>query len=497
MLGANRRPRSRVRAAARGIFGGLALAFLGSCAAPTETPPNILLVYVDDLGWRDLGVQGSQFYETPNIDRLASEGMRFTNAYANAPNCAPSRAALLSGTYAPRTGIYTVGSAARGDAALRRLIPVENRTTLGLDVVTLAEALKAAGYTTGHAGKWHLGGAGFLPADQGFDWAVAGDETGTPRAYFYPYENSAGVGIPGLEQGTEGEYLPDRLTEEAIGFMSAHRDGPFFLYLSHYSVHTPIRAKPDVVAHYDEKTPAGGHSNPTYAAMVHSVDESVGRLLDALDELEVADNTVVIFYADNGGFGPVTSMDPLRGSKGMLYEGGIREPLIVRWPDRVEAGATTDAPVIGTDFYPTLLHMARAEVPQNKQLDGVSLLPLLRGQAGEATFAERPLFWHFPAYLQRDASVAGPWRTTPASSVRRGRYKLLHFFEDDRWELYDLLADIGESTDLMATEPDVAAELQALLRKWWEDTGAFIPSEVNPDFDPMAGGLAPRPQPQN
>ncbi len=295
--------------------GAVALSLFSCARAADPQLPNILFVYVDDLGWRDVGAQGSEFYETPNIDRLAAEGVRFTNAYSNAPNCAPSRAALMSGTYAPRTGIYTVVSAARGESAFRKLVPVENETTLSLEVVTLAEALRDAGYTTGHIGKWNLGGVGYLPTDQGFDWSVAGDTAGTP-GYFYPYGGSSGATIPGLEKGKEGEYLPDRLTDEAIGFMTDNRDRPFFMYLSHYSVHTPISAKAEVVAKYQDKPAARGQGHATYAAMIESVDEGVGRLLNALDDLGIADRTLVIFYADNGGYGPVTSMAPLRGSKG-------------------------------------------------------------------------------------------------------------------------------------------------------------------------------------
>jgi arylsulfatase A-like enzyme len=429
-----------------------------------------------------LSVQGSRYYETPHIDRLAAEGMRFTNAYASAPNCAPSRAALLSGQYGPRTGIYTVGSAERGRAELRALVPVANETRLSLDVVTLAETLTEAGYVTGHAGKWHLGGDGFLPNDQGFEWSVAGDERGSPPGYFYPYERG-GRSLPDLEEGQEGEYLADRLIDESIRFIEQQSDAPFFLYLSHYSVHTPIQAKPELVERYVDRAPSDGHGNPTYAAMVQSVDEGVGRIVDTLERLGLSENTVVIFYSDNGGFGPVTSMAPLRGSKGMLYEGGIRVPLIVRWPGRVRRGSVTEVPVIGTDFYPTFAEIASADLVADHVLDGTSFLPLLT-QSGE--IPARDLMWHFPAYLQSDASVAGPWRTTPASAIRRGAYKLIHFFEDDRWELYDLSRDTAESNDLSLEMPDITDELRDALRSWWHETGAFIPSEPNLLYSPSS-----------
>jgi arylsulfatase A-like enzyme len=457
-----------------------------SSPVPEPSPPNVLFIYVDDLGWRDLGVMGSTYYETPNVDGLASEGMVFTDAYACAPNCAPSRACLLTGMYTPRHGVYTVGSAERGQAADRKLIPVENETNLELDFLTLGEVLQEAGYRTGFIGKWHLGGEGHLPRDQGFDWSLAGDEAGTPASYFYPYKNQTRA-IPGLEEGVEGEYLADRLTSEAITFLkeAGVEAEPFFLFLSHYSVHTPLRAKPELTERYREKPASGGHDHPTYAAMVHSVDESVGRLLATLDSLGLAENTVVFFHSDNGGYGPATSMAPLRGSKGMLYEGGIRVPLIVRWPGQVQSGARSDIPVMGTDIYPTILEMAGGTATDGRALDGISLTPLLvdRGEP-----ASRALYWHFPAYLEADASVEGLWRTTPASAVRRGRYKLLHFFEDGRRELYDLISDPSESEDLSADLGQEASELGELLERWWRETRACIPSEFNPLYDPSGDG---------
>ncbi len=448
-----------------------------SCSeVPAPPPPNVVLIYADDLGWRDLGVQGSRYYETPNIDRLAAQGMRFTEAYANAPNCAPSRAALISGQYAPRTGIYTVGTAERGPVESRALIPVENETTLDLDVVTIAEVLAAAGYATGHAGKWHLGGEGFLPEDQGFAWSIAGNEAGAPPDYFYPYARGDRR-VPGLEGGAEGEYLPDRLVDESIDFINREQDGPFFLYLSHYTVHTPIQAKPEITERYRDKEPADGHENPTYAAMIESLDQGVGRILEALEQRGLSENTVVIFASDNGGFGPVTSMSPLRGSKGMLYEGGIRTPLIVRWPGQVEDGVTSRTPVIGLDLYPTLVELAGTNPPPDQPLDGVSLVPVLRGSSD---VPERDLIWHFPAYLQADRSVVGTWRTTPASTLRRGRYKLIHFFEDERSEVYDLSVDASETNDLSTQRPELTEELLNGLQSWWADVDAFVPSRPNP-----------------
>ena len=453
---------------------------IGAClsCSPSSTPPNIVLIYADDLGWRDLSVQGSTYYETPNIDRLAEEGMRFTDAYANAPNCAPSRAALISGQYAPRTGIYTVGTAERGPAEARALVPVDNETNLSLNVITIAEVLANAGYTTGHAGKWHLGGEGFLPVDQGFTWSIAGNEAGAPPDYFYPYERGDRR-VPDLKDGTEGEYLPERLVDESIAFIDREQAGPFFLYLSHYAVHTPIQARPEIVDRYKSKPSTDGHANPTYAAMIESLDRGVGRILAALEERGLSENTVVIFASDNGGFGPVTSMAPLRGSKGMLYEGGIRTPMVVRWPKQVEAGSTSATPVIGLDLYPTLVNLAGARIPDDHPIDGVNLTSTLTG-SGE--IPERDLIWHFPAYLEADRSVAGIWRTTPASALRRGPYKLIHFFENDRWELYDLKSDASEMNDLSEKHPELMLSLSSSLKHWWEDVDAFLPSRPNPFY---------------
>lgn len=435
--------------------------------------PNVVFILIDDMGWKDVGFMGSQYYQTPNIDRLSKQGMVFHSAYTCGPNCAPTRACLMSGQYSPRHGIYTVGSPARGNAKLRRIIPIPNETVLKNGIVTIAESLKAVGYVTASMGKWHLGAN---PQSQGFNVNIAGNRTGSPRGgYFSPYRN------PMLENGPKGEYLTDRLTDEAISFLKTNRDKPFFLYLPHYAVHTPIQAKADLIEKYRSRRPHGGQGNPTYAAMVDSVDQSVGQILKTLDDLKLDKNTIVIFSSDNGGYGPVTSMAPLRGSKGMLYEGGVRVPMCVRWPGRIAAGSRCDVPVISVDFYPTLLEMTRTPRPEKQPLDGESLLPLLT-QSG--SLKRQAIYWHFPAYLQAYRGISRPFRTRPAGAIRHGNHKLIEFFEDGRLELYNIKNDIGETRNLAKSQPETATKLHAMLKAWRKEINAKVPREKNPKFDP-------------
>ena len=439
--------------------------------------PNVVLIYIDDYGWRDVGFNGTKFYETPNADRIAREGMNFRSAYANAPNCAPSRACLMSGLYSPRHGVYTVANSDRGKAALRKIIPTKNTTVLADEFVTLAEALKAGGYKTATMGKWHLGDD---PTTQGFDINIAGREWGSPSGggYHSPYN------YPNLVNRKKGEYLTDRLGTEAAQFMEANKERPFFLYLTHYAVHTPIHAKPELTAKYEQKTPTDKQTNAKYAAMIESMDDSVGTVLDTLDRLNLADNTIVIFYADNGGHGGVTSNAPLRGSKGMLYEGGIRVPMAVRWPGVVKPGTTSDEPVIGIDLYPTLLEATQTKLPARVNLDGTSLLPLL-SDAGASLF--RPaIYWHFPAYLQGYTKRHGPFRTTPAGAIRMGDWKLIEYFEDGVLELYNLSDDIGEEQNLAKREAKRTVEMHSMMKAWRHATNAPVPKEKNPKFDPAA-----------
>ncbi|HUT30389.1 MAG TPA: sulfatase [Sedimentisphaerales bacterium] len=443
---------------------------------PRQSRPNFVFIFIDDMGWKDVGFMDSKYYETPNIDKLAGEGVVFTSAYANAPNCAPSRACLMSGQYTPRHGIYTVGSSERGAAHLRKLVPIKNNTTLDPRVVTIAEALKSAGYVTASIGKWHLGtGADTGPEGQGFDVSIAGGRTGATRRHFSPYS------LDNLPDGPEGEYLTDRLTDEALKFIEANRDKTFFLYLSHYAVHTPIQAKKAITEKYEKKEPDGGQKNPKFAAMVESVDQCVGRVMKRLDELGLRDDTVVFFFSDNGGVFGITSMEPLRGGKGTLYEGGIREPMIVRWSGKVEGGCVSDVPVIAIDFYPTMLEMAGAAKPAGHILDGESIVPLLKG---EKSLKRDAIFWHFPAYLQRNYGWKETWRTTPASVVRQGDWKLIEYFEDGRLELYNLKDDIGEQNNLVQAMPEKAGQLHELLKRWRRSLNAPVPTELNPEYKP-------------
>lgn len=458
----------------------------GGGDARQPTRPNFVFILADDLGWRDAGFMGSTFYETPHLDRLADEGMVFTDAYANAPNCAPTRASLLSGQYTPRHGIFTVPPSARGESAQRQLVVAETATELPLEVITIAEALKTAGYATASVGKWHLGRRGHGPTDQGFDFSIGGNARGIPPSYHWPYEfvNRRGdvFRIRSLRKGgSPGEYLTDRLTNEAISWLDAHAHQPFFLYLSHYAVHTPHQTKPQLEAKYRAKGASSGDAR--YAGMIESLDDSVGRVLSHLDTLGVADDTVVFFFSDNGGAGEVSSMEPLRGTKGMLYEGGIREPLIVRWPRHGRAGQKSDVPVIGIDFYPTILELAGVSPPPSQLIDGVSLAPLL-GVGDPKALKERALYWHFPAYLEAGPGSAEPFRTTPAGAIRQDGYKLIEFFEDGKLELYDLRRDIGEGDDLASAMPDKVRELHTRLRQWRARVGTSIPSQANPDFEP-------------
>ncbi|XZE51705.1 sulfatase [Planctomycetaceae bacterium SH139] len=453
-------------------------------ALPTSKaaePPNILFIYLDDFGWRDAGFMGSDFYETPHLDRLAASGMVFSDAYACAANCAPARASLMSGQYSPRHKIFNVGTKPRGKAKFRRLEHLPGTDTLAPEVITFAHRLQQQGYRTATIGKWHLSDD---PTGYGFHENIAGNHSGSPpRGYFPPHPNAAGLATAAAD-----EYLTDRLTDEALGFIDRHHDQRWALYLPHFAVHTPLQAKPELLAKFERKPKGKLHSHAVMAAMIAAVDEGVGRILAKLDALGLRKNTLIIFSSDNGGYGPATDMHPLKGYKGTYYEGGIRVPLVVSWPGVVEPGAASSVPVSGVDIYPTLCEIAEAPASDQQSLDGISLVPVLKGESGE--LSERALFWHFPAYLESYA-VSGEqrdplFRSRPCSIIRQGRWKLHKYFEDNGLELYDLATDIGEQFNLIDQEPEVAACLLALLQNWQAQTDAPIPTTKNPQFDPVA-----------
>ena len=441
-------------------------------AEPNNKKPNIVFIIADDLGWTDVSCYGSKYHETPNIDRLASQGTRFTSGYTAGPNCQPTRAALLAGQYQPRTGVYTVGNINRFNWQTRPLRPVDNVTALPLDKITLPQALKSAGYATGMFGKWHLGPLDdkYHPAKRGFDEAI--ESSGK----HFDFDTSPKTDYP------KGQYLADFLTDKAVDFITRHKDEPFFLYLPHFGVHGPHQAKPELVEKFKKKQGVGGHEDPVYAAMLYSVDESVGRVMKTLEDLKLADNTLVVFTSDNGGVGGYQSIGlakkggptdnaPLKGGKGTLYEGGVRVPYIFRLPGKIPAGATSDEPIISPDIYPTLLELAQAQPPKDYPLDGVSIVSLLTQQK---PLKRDAVYWHFPGYLGQGENQ---WRTTPVGAIRSGDFKLLEFFEDGKLELYNLKDDIGQKNNLADANPEKAKALHAKLKTWREQVGAKMPAK--------------------
>jgi len=466
---------------------------LGTCSCtPADPPPlNVVLIVIDDLGWMDSGTYGSTFYETPNIDRLASEGVRFTDFYTASSVCSPTRASLMTGKHPARLDLTNwIGGEQSG-----LLDQAEYIRELPLSEVTVGEAFQAAGYQTGYVGKWHLGGAEFLPDAQGFDYMFAVNEAGQPGAYFPPYENPnyAVTNVPDLDGDPEGTYLTDRLTDVTIDFLTEHQEEPFFFVLSHYAVHTPLQAKPEVTARYADKAKDLGpvteadyeaereaetklrQDHPAYAAMIESTDQSVGRILDALDDLELWERTIVMFVSDNGGLSTLmrrsptqaTSNLPLRAGKGWLYEGGIRAPLIVRTPGVPAGGLVSDHPASSTDLYPTLLALAGLPARPEQHVDGVSLAAALT--AGEA--ARDTLYWHFPHYHGSG--------NRPGGAIRAGNFKLVEWFEDGSVELYDLATDLSEDHDLATERPEDTQRLQDRLHAWRAKVGANMPTARN------------------
>lgn len=449
----------------------LALASYAAGLSAAERKPNIVLILIDDMGWTDIGCMGSDLYQTPNIDKLASQGVKFTNAYAACTVCSPTRAAILTGKYPARLHLTDwIAGHVKPKAKLK--IP-DWTQFLPSEEVTIAAALKASGYVSASIGKWHLGDPKeHLPTHHGFDLNIAGYNYGQPPSYFAPYK------IATLTDGPKGEYLTDRLTDEACKFIETNGDKPFFLYLPEYCVHQPVQAKKEMIDAYKAKVKDGmTHTNAIYAAMIQSLDEGVGRIMSKLDELKLADNTVVIFTSDNGGLIPVTRHPPLRAGKGSAYEGGVRVPMIVKWPGVTPPGKVCDEPVISTDYYPTILEMTATagDTKHNATLDGKSLAPLLRDPA--AKLDRKALFWHYPHYH--------PGGATPYSAVRAGDWQLVEFFEDNHAELYNLKDDAGEKNDLAEKNPKKKAELLKMLAEWRTSVGAQMPTE-NPNYDPAA-----------
>ncbi len=454
--------------------------------------PNVIFILLDDLGWADLGCYGSAFYETPRLDALAGESMRFTDAYAAAPVCSPTRASILTGQYPARIPLTNfIAGQARG-----RLLSAPYLHHLPLEHTSLAKAMAEGGYAAWHIGKWHLGDEPYTPEAHGFEVNVGGWRGGSPRTYFSPYGN------PKLPDGPEGEYLTDRLTDEAIRLIENRDSRPFFMHLSYYAVHVPIEGKPELVQKYRDKAAGMGldkrdpmeageyfpcehkmhqrvvrrrfQSDPGYAAMVQTVDTNVGRLLDALAAEGIADDTVVMFFSDNGGLATAESSPtcnaPLSEGKGWMYEGAVREPLIVRAPGLTRPGGVCRTAITSTDFYPTILELAGLEPRPSQHCDGVSFAPLLRGDEG---FRRGPIFWHYPHYSNQGGR--------PGCSVREGDWKLIEFFEDGRRELYNLREDISETRDLAADDRQRADRLAGMLHEWLKRVEANIP-ETNPDW---------------
>ena len=460
--------------------------------AAAARKPNIVFILADDLGWRDLSNEGSTFYESPHIDRIASEGMKFSRGYATCQVCSPSRASILTGKYPTKHGITTwigdrSGPAWRNAGRHDSHLPPAYEHNLRADEITLAEVLRSAGYKSFFAGKWHLGSKGSWPSDHGFEINKGGWEVGSPRGgYFSPWQN------PNLKPGPAGESLPIRLGRETAAFIETNRDQPFFAYLSFYSVHGPIQTTPALWKKYRDRAVAAGlvgerfifdrrlgvrqvQDCPIYAGMIESMDDAVGLVLKKLDELGLTENTIVCFTSDNGGVSSgdafSTSNVPLRGGKGRQWEGGVREPYYIKAPGITKAGSTSAVPVSGIDWYPTLLELVGVPAPAEQDVDGVSLVPLLKGGA----ILDRCLFWHYPHYGNQGGE--------PSSIITENDWKLIYYHEDGRDELYHLATDPGEQNDLARAEPVRATALRAKLDTWLKTTGAKFLTE-DPQFDP-------------
>ncbi len=453
---------------ARIVLAAVAVASIVEVEACAAQRPNVVLIVVDDLGWTDLACYGSDLYQTPHIDRLARDGMRFTQAYSACTVCSPTRASLLTGKYPARLHI-TDWIPGQMPANPKMLVPNWTKY-LPLTETTIARVLQSAGYTTASIGKWHLGNEETYPQQHGFDLNIAGTSAPAPPSYFAPWK------IATLSEGVDGEYLTDRLAEEAVSFVERSKDQPFFLYWPHFCVHTPIQGRADLVEKY-RAIPRGKlrHQNAVYAAMVESVDQAVGKLRRKLKELNLDRRTIIIFTSDNGGRVPTTSNHPLRVGKGSCYEGGIRVPLIVHWPGVTRAASQCETPAISADLYPTLLEMIGLEDAAGHRSDGVSLVPLLR-ETGQ--LARDALFWHYPHHQHYQQGGAMPY-----GAIREGDFKLIEFYDDARLELYNLREDISEQLNLVVRMPQKARQLQQRLAAWRKEVGAQMPTP-NPVHDP-------------
>ncbi|HBU38333.1 MAG TPA: sulfatase [Planctomycetaceae bacterium] len=451
---------------------------LSLCRQSYGQPQNIVLFLIDDLGWMDLGCQGSTYYQTPNIDKLAAEGVRFTDAYAACAVCSPTRASILTGKYPARLLLTDWLPSGRWEPS-SKLIEGRKIRGLPLEERTLAEALRDAGYRTIHIGKWHLGSEPFcLPQHHGFDINIAGNAHGAPGQYFFPYQGDWSIPTTPLRatwnvlpNGKPGEYLTSRLTDEAVNIIKKSDDTPFFLYFPHYGVHTPLEAPEELTKQYERTPQHQQQGKPVYAAMVESIDQSVGRVLDALKSAGKTKDTVIIFTSDNGGFYKATSNAPLRANKGAYYEGGIRVPLIIKWPGLSQPGRVIHEPVITNDLYPTCLAAAGLSMTPHQHMDGENLTPLLHKTE---TLSRDSLFWHFPHYNKHPSSH-------PSSVIRKGHWKLIESFDPATVELYNLAEDLGETCDLAGVEMKRRDSLLRELKAWRQTVGAEQMAP-NPDF---------------
>ena len=441
------------------------------------TRPNIVMLLVDDLGWRDVGFMGSSYFETPNLDRLARQSMIFTSAYAACAVSSPTRASLMTGRYPARVGVtdwirarfqLPEGTAEKPgpfeENPGRRLLTPSNPDQMELEEITIAEVLKQRGYFTCHIGKWHLGRDNHYPEKQGYDLNIAGNDMGQPASYFDPYTNARGVGFPNLKPRQKGEYLVDRLGDELTEVIKQNKGRPFFINMCYYAVHTPLMGKEELVNKYKEKVPVDGQKNPVYAAMVESMDQAVGKLVASLKENHLFENTIIIFLSDNGGLIGPTDNTPLRSGKGYPYEGGIRIPMFVYWDGHVRPGTSCDLPVSTVDILPTVCKLTGSPLPE-REIDGRDLSPVLKGEK----LKEVPLYWHFPHYRGEDV--------VPYSIIRDGDWKLIRRYEGDRYELFNLKEDQGEKNDLSGKETSRVQDLDSKLSAWLKKTNARMPVE--------------------